>query len=65
MLTGGRRYLRHCKASRGPVAELSTRTILLADCMAAAEETILTYPHRWGFGSVEEYAALETCQLAS
>lgn len=64
MLTGGRRYLLHCKASRGPVTELSTRTILLADCMAAAKEAISTHPHRWTFGSVEEYAALETCQLA-
>lgn len=64
MLTGGRRYLRHCKASRWPVAEISTRILLLADCMAAAEESVLTHPHRWGLGSVEEYAALETSQLA-
>lgn len=35
----------------------------LADCMAAAEEAILTHPHRWGLGSVEKHAALETCQL--
>lgn len=40
------------------------RTMLLADCMAAAEKAILTHPHRWALSSVEEHAALETCQLA-